>query len=403
MNILGICSSGEVLSALRIVRIAVQALRIAVPIILIISLILTYVSAMSSNDDNALTKANKSVVPKVIAIILVFLMPTFVNLVGKIAGHENIWQECISNANKDGINAAYRDAAITYIARAKETINNADYLTAKSAVAKLSDNKSDLEQQLNTIKGYVDIKNNIYKVAQRYDESEHQKVLSQINGISDPDVKQKLQTLANDIIIKPEVIANSTNDPGGSNSNSVGWSPVSNYTMVDVDVSSISCPIWYAHDFIRKTITINPDIKDNLFSILPGVCSYIASSPYIDFLQDAGWGVHRDGGENDYHAKGLAVDLNTLWNYTSPKTGNNYRPYASQGTGDWNTYVAFICDVCNGQENCEQNVNYQIYHRYFEGKGWCWGGNWGPSSFDPMHFEYRQTCYTSNKERITCN
>ena len=167
--------------------------------------------------------------------------------------------------------------------------------------------------------------------------------------------------------------------------------------MVDVDVTGLSCPIWYADQFVRQKITINPDIKDNLLGILEQVCGYVKQSPYIDHIQDAGFGVSTDNkSSTSYHTKGLAVDLNTLWTY------QGYRPYASQGNGDWNTYVSFICNVCNGQEDCEQNVNYQIYHRFFEGKGWCWGGNWGPSYFDPMHFEYRDTCSTSNKNRISC-
>lgn len=89
--LLSICDSGEVLSAMRIIKILIQIIRIAVPIILIISLILTYVGAMTSNDSEALAKANKSIVPKSIAIVLVFLMPTFVRIVADISSTENGW------------------------------------------------------------------------------------------------------------------------------------------------------------------------------------------------------------------------------------------------------------------------------------------------------------------------
>ena len=41
---------------------------------------------------------------------------------------------------------------------------------------------------------------------------------------------------------------------------------------------------------------------------------------------------------------------------------------------------------------------------YFEPKGWCWGGNYSPKYFDPMHFEIRDGgCATAYRGKLSCN
>ena len=84
MFLLNICNNADVLSTMRIVRIVLMIIRIFVPILLIVSLLLTYLKAVKDNDSDALNKANKSVVYKSVAAILVFFIPTFVNLIADI-------------------------------------------------------------------------------------------------------------------------------------------------------------------------------------------------------------------------------------------------------------------------------------------------------------------------------
>ena len=57
INILGICDNAEILSVLRLVRIVIQCIRIAVPIILIVTLSINFAQAAASHDANALSKA----------------------------------------------------------------------------------------------------------------------------------------------------------------------------------------------------------------------------------------------------------------------------------------------------------------------------------------------------------
>ena len=53
INILGICDNAEILSVLRLVRIVIKAMQIAVPIILIVTLSINFSQAVASHDANA--------------------------------------------------------------------------------------------------------------------------------------------------------------------------------------------------------------------------------------------------------------------------------------------------------------------------------------------------------------
>ena len=136
---------------------------------------------------------------------------------------------------------------------------------------------------------------------------------------------------------------------------------------------------------------------------MTNVCKYINNSSWINELQTAGAYVNRENTGYDYHAVGLAVDLNNEWSYT--KDGVTYKPYATMGYWAWHNYNKFVCNVCDGREDCKYNVNYIIYKRYFEGNGWCWGGNWGVEHFDPMHYEIRKDnkCVIGRKQKISCD
>lgn len=193
--------------------------------------------------------------------------------------------------------------------------------------------------------------------------------------------------------------------PGQTGSTTTPANPSGNITYIDT--TDLGCTLYYepAKGTIIKQLGFDSSEANNVHNALKSACGFINSYDFVSYLQTAGAYVNREGGPHDYHRVGLAVDLNNQYVYTSPATGKTYRPYSYQGESVWNDYKKFICDVCGGKENCVYNINYQIYERYFKNIGWCWGGNWGPKSFDPMHFEKRTDggCLTSNKKTITCS
>lgn len=140
MNIMSICDSADVLSVIRIIKIVITIIKIAVPIILILSLLLNYMSAVKSNDDNLLAAANKSTIPKLTAAILVFFIPTFVNILADVVSfNSDSYSNCISNANSEHISELIVNDAKIYLSLAKKTLTRADYNIAISKVKKIKD------------------------------------------------------------------------------------------------------------------------------------------------------------------------------------------------------------------------------------------------------------------------
>ena len=167
-----------------------------------------------------------------------------------------------------------------------------------------------------------------------------------------------------------------------------------------LDVSNVGCNVTYGTGNVIKSMTFHELLIDDLSGIFKNICKYINKTSWINELQSAGAYVNKG---DSYHAKGMAVDLNNQWSYAV--NGKTYKPYSGQGTNTWYNYNKFVCEVCDGKEDCKYNVNYIIYKRYFEGNGWCWGGNWGTGAFDPMHYEIRpdNKCVNARKQNIKCN
>ena len=166
-----------------------------------------------------------------------------------------------------------------------------------------------------------------------------------------------------------------------------------------VDVTDLGCPVTYA-GIPKKYLVFNVSVTSEVHSVMKDWCSTFVSTHSITNgrLETAGAYVNKPG----YHGRGLAVDFYNNWKYT--ENGKKYTPYAGQGESTWSRYKTFVCEVCGGNEDCDKNINYQLYHKYFKKIGWCWGGNWTSGYFDPMHYEKTDGgCSTTKTSRIVCN
>ena len=195
----------------------------------------------------------------------------------------------------------------------------------------------------------------------------------------------------------PTSSSSSTQKPSNSSTQKPSSSSTSGSTIVKVDTTDLGCNVYYGESELTTYLYIHRSVADDFHQILKETCGYVNRTSWLDAIHHAGSYVNREVTEYDYHSRGLAVDLNTVWTYTYK--GTTYRPYASQGYSTWNRYKTFICDVCGGKEDCKYNVNYQIYKNYFKKRGWCWGGYWSPENFDPMHFELRDGGCAINNDR----
>ena len=156
--ILGICEEPSILNVMRLVVLLIKILRVAVPIILIIVMMLRFASAMTKHDDAAVTKAMKSVVPNIIAAVLIFLVPSFVDIVVKISMPNSDYTKCISDITIEKVNQAYNSKMDKLISEVESSLEYSDYTSAYAYLQNIKDaeKKQEYVTKLDTIKKLID-------------------------------------------------------------------------------------------------------------------------------------------------------------------------------------------------------------------------------------------------------
>ena len=154
MMLLSICDNPDVLRVLRVVKIIIQILKIAVPIALLLSLMFDYMKAIYDKDADALKKVNTLAVRRCVAAALIFLIPTFVNLVINMAAVNIDYNSCLRNATKANINALYEKSAKEFVDKARKEITDSSYGRAVLEVSRVRDasSRAKLEEELKEIK-----------------------------------------------------------------------------------------------------------------------------------------------------------------------------------------------------------------------------------------------------------
>lgn len=190
--VLEICSAPEVLEVMRIVKIVITIIKIAVPILLIIFGMITYVRAITDSDNDNITKANKTIVNMFIAAVAIFLVPTIVGFVFDVAGaNSNGVIDCFYNADKEGIINGY-------IARIETSFSKVDYDKAKRYIDNLDDDDPDkavFQQKISRYKEYVDLVSDIESLNKNNFSSKAKSIKERISAIKDPEVEEKINKL----------------------------------------------------------------------------------------------------------------------------------------------------------------------------------------------------------------
>ena len=102
------CMTSEIGTLQDIISTVITIIQVAVPILLIIFGMITYVRAITDSDNDNITKANKTIVNMFIAAVAIFLVPTIVGFVFDVAGaNSNGVIDCFYNADKEGIINGY--------------------------------------------------------------------------------------------------------------------------------------------------------------------------------------------------------------------------------------------------------------------------------------------------------
>lgn len=198
MYILDVCDNGDLLSVLRIVNIVITIIKIIVPIILIVSVMLTYTAAVKSNDNDAISKASKNAIAKVVAAIIIFFIPTFVNTIADVIDpNSKMYISCLDEATVERIQILYKEVAGKELDNFRNTLSLSNYQTAKSAINKMDDgkDKEELKKELEEYYYYAKLKEKINSLRVKYSKEAYEELSAEIGKISDPEIKNELLDL----------------------------------------------------------------------------------------------------------------------------------------------------------------------------------------------------------------
>ena len=194
INILSLCDEPEILTVFKLVKTVLGLIRVVVPITLIVSLSLTYLSAVASKNDDLVHAAVKQSVGKIIAAILVFFVPTFANIIFSVATSDDTYKTCLNNATTENIAAAYDSRASDLVKRAKDNVQYYTYAEALRSVRNVSDGnkKAQYESELADIKYILEVKELIALVQKTKKMSDYKKAAEALEGIKDDSIRQEL-------------------------------------------------------------------------------------------------------------------------------------------------------------------------------------------------------------------
>ena len=189
--ILNICDSADILKVMRIVKIVIIAIQISVPIIVIITSMISFTKAVSSGENK---KAINALKIKLLTAVIIFLVPTFVNLVFKLVDQNKVYYSCLENATKEGISRAYSNIAIEQLNTAINSLSSSDYNLAVKSIRDIEDKEmqAELLVKASALKKYVEINSEISDLINKYDKDKYERVGKNINSISDENIKKKL-------------------------------------------------------------------------------------------------------------------------------------------------------------------------------------------------------------------
>ena len=158
-----VCDSPDILKVLRLVKIIITIIKIVVPIILIVVVMIDYLKNIFSGDSD-LSKTSKVLVSKIITAVLIFLIPTIVNIIITATSNTFSISKCFTLATTEGINSAYRTNMEKLMETANESKDMNDYTIAKNYLIYLSEeDKEYYKDELESLYKEIE-KNNKSKV-----------------------------------------------------------------------------------------------------------------------------------------------------------------------------------------------------------------------------------------------
>ena len=194
-----LCEDGDYLSAIRIILIIVNIIKVVLPIIIIGSAIIEIAKVITSNQEIKFDEHVSKLIKKIIAGIIVFFVPNILDgILILIQDESTNYHLCIEHANLDYIREAYNTQEQKLIDKARESLEMSHYQDAVYYLKKIKDSnkKAEFQKQLDEIKYYLDI---ISKINNMDKKEEYTPIKNEItSNVKDGTVQKKLLDLLED-------------------------------------------------------------------------------------------------------------------------------------------------------------------------------------------------------------
>lgn len=190
MILLSICDNADLLSAIKLANSVVDIFKIAVPILLILSIWFSIMGAKKTNNSELIKDAKKSAIFKVIAAVLIFIVPMIFNLTFK----SDKYSECLSGVNDKNIAISYSDK-VSYLAFVAYEENDSEKLKqAEEYLSKISDVKikEEYQNKINDIKQAFEVKELIVNVRKSKNKRDYEYAFNLVKKIDDENIRKPL-------------------------------------------------------------------------------------------------------------------------------------------------------------------------------------------------------------------
>ncbi len=203
---MSLCGTAEVLNVIRIIKIFITIIKIVVPILLIVSAMTTYLKAVTSGD---LQKSNKALLNKVLAGVIIFLVPTVVSVIINVAWTDSEVNQCLVNATSENIAQVRINHTHDLIDRLEKNLTSSNYNSALSSTKKIKDSdiKEELTEKIKSYEKYVALSKEIDDLAQNYNRSKYKELHSTIANIEIENIRNNFLERIEEIGGKPLNIA----------------------------------------------------------------------------------------------------------------------------------------------------------------------------------------------------
>jgi hypothetical protein len=186
------CDDPDVLRAIQIGMIILDVVRCLIPILVIIMGIKDFFAVVVGNKDDRMGTAVKMFFSRLLAAILIFYIPTIIDYTFSLIGDDTLaYKACLDKANPEGIRQTKYDHAQVLINKAKESLDFADFATARDYIAKLENTaqKRELEKKLKDVEDYMAL---FAEISSAKRKEEVPGLKEKINKVTDGNVRKRM-------------------------------------------------------------------------------------------------------------------------------------------------------------------------------------------------------------------